>query len=282
MLSTPKTMAFNLQWFKPMNYLNIKSIIFVGLIIGNLSSAMASSSAASSFKDTEINDDVYQQELDVLSEEDAAAIDVYRSLQKIGAEKVCSSLVVNKEQEGRYYKAVEKAFKKHDLSTVLDGTKDLTAVCPKYPTLSQQEKEEVWTVILGATSFYESSCRLLGAREGGPNGQLGGPFQLHVGKEPFYGRLCKKGDALTKDENRFIPCVLSMLEKYFAKQASKGDEVKLFPQRAAGATYWEVLQSNATKHHRVTVTDAKGNKKMIRGNGSDFVKMAIKNYKYCR
>ncbi|WP_413581037.1 hypothetical protein [Bdellovibrio sp. HCB288] len=261
-----------------MTKLNKKTLILAGLIICNFSAAMAS---VSSFKNTTISDEAYEMESENLSEQDAAAIDVSRSLKKIGADKVCSSLVVDKEQEGRYYKAVEKAFGKYQFPLLLEGTRDLNAACPKYPTLSQKEKEEVWTVILGATSFYESSCRLLGARQGGPNGQLGGPFQLHVGKERNYGKLCRNGDALTKDENRFIPCVLSMLEGYFGKQQKKGQEIKLFPPRQASATYWEVLQSNAAKHHRVTVTDAQGGKKLVRGNGSDFVKMAIKDYKYC-
>ncbi|WP_413587151.1 hypothetical protein [Bdellovibrio sp. HCB274] len=261
-----------------MSMLNKNTIILVGLIICNFSVSMAS---PSSFKNATMTDEIYQQEAEALSEQDAAAIDVYRSLQKIGAEKVCASSVVNKEQEGRYYQAVEKAFAKHDFALLEAGTADLKAACPKYPTLSQKEKEEVWTVILGSMSFYESTCRSLGARSGGPNGQLGGPFQLHVGKERNYGKLCRSGDATTKDENRFIPCVLSMLEGYFTKQKNKGQEVKLFPVRSAGATYWEVLQSNATKHHRVTITDAKGNKKVLRGNGSDFIKLAIKDYKYC-
>ncbi|WP_413560912.1 hypothetical protein [Bdellovibrio sp. HCB209] len=258
-----------------MKCLNKKSLILAALIIGNLTVAQAS---VGSFKTTEITDDAYLTE--EMIGEDAAAIDVARSLKRIGADKVCKS-VVNEEEEGRYYKAVERAFQKNEFPMLTAGTKDLIAACPKYSTLSQKEKEEVWTTILGSMAFYESTCRQLGARQGGPNGSLGGPFQLHVGKERNYGKLCRSGDATTTDANRFIPCVLSMLEGYMKKQESKGSTVKLFPPRGAGATYWEVLQSDAAKRFKVT-SEVNGQKKVLRGNGADFVKLAIKDYKYCR
>lgn len=224
----------------------------------------------SSFKTSTIEDEAYERAR-LLTAEDTAAIDVARSLKRIGADKVCKS-VVDEENEGRYYNAVEAAFKNNSFPNLIEGTKDLIAVCPKYPVLSQKEKEEVWTTILGSMAFYESTCRDLGARGGGPNGKLGGPFQLHVGSERNYGKLCRSGDATTKDANRFIPCVLSMLEGYVGKSN------KLFPPRASGGTYWEVLQSNAAKRFKVKSE----NGTVSIGNGADFVKLAIKNYKYCK
>ncbi|WP_142699761.1 hypothetical protein [Bdellovibrio sp. ZAP7] len=272
-----------------MKSLNTTTIILVALIFSNLSLAHGS---AGSFKSSSITDQIYQTE--EVEDRDAAAIDVARSLNRIGAEKACKA-VVNQEEEGRYYKSVEFAFSQNKFPNLTRGTTDLIAVCPKYPTLSQKEKEEVWTTILGAMAFYESTCRQLGSRRGGPNGNLGGPFQLHVDHEdsPSYnGYLCRKGDATTKDSNRFIPCVLSMLDGYMSshakRMAKKGvapqdisKNLRLFPERAQAATYWEVMQSDAKTKYSLKIPTSEGKVKILKGNGSDFIKLAIKDYKYC-
>ncbi len=272
-----------------MKCLNTKSLILAALILSNFTLAHAS---VSSFRDSTIADEIYEQ-ADV-NDKDAAAIDIARSLKKIGADKVCKA-VVNQEEEGRYYKSVELAFSKNKFPNLARGTTDLIAACPKYPTLSQKEKEEVWTTILGSMAFYESTCRQLGSRPGGPNGNLGGPFQLHVNHEDspsYHGYLCRKGDALTKDSNRFIPCVLSMLDGYMSshakRMAKKGvdpgeipGKLRLFPQSSQAATYWEVMQNNAEKKYVLKLQASDGKVKILRGNGSEFIRLAIKDYKYC-
>ncbi|UYL09280.1 hypothetical protein B9G69_001660 [Bdellovibrio sp. SKB1291214] len=230
---------------------------------------MANADTGSSFKTSAFEDEAYERAR-ILKAEDTAAVDVFRAMKVVGAEKVCKS-VVDEDSEGRYYKAVEIAFKENTFKTLLSGTPDLISVCPKYPVLSQKEKEEVWTTILGIMAFYESTCRELKPRDSGPNGKLAGPFQLHYGKERNYGYLCKKFDAVAGEE-RLVPCVLSMLEGYLKRSN------KLFPNRKEGATYWEVLQLNAAKRFRVK----SDNGAVAVGNGADFVKLAIKNYKYCK
>jgi hypothetical protein len=272
-----------------MKCMNTKSLILAALIFSNFTLAHAS---VSSFKNSSVTDEIYEQE--EVGDRDAAAIDIARSLKRIGADKVCKA-VVNQEEEGRYYKSVELAFSKNKFPNLTRGTKDLLAACPKYPTLSQKEKEEVWTTILGSMAFYESTCRQLGSRPGGPNGNLGGPFQLHVNHEDspsYHGYLCRKGDALTKDSNRFIPCVLSMLDGYMSshgeRMAKKGvnpadipGRLRLFPDRDQAATYWEVMQDDAKAKYVLNVPTANGKVKVVRGNGSDFIRLAIKDYKYC-
>ncbi len=116
--------------------------------------------------------------------------------------------------------------------TLLAGPADLVGVCPRYPSLSDDGKKAVWTLVLTGMAFYESTCRESPKEKRGPHGTLVGMFQLHKGKEHKYytGGTCKKGDGSAAISS--IGCVLSMLDILTAK-----NEV-LFSRRS----YWAVLR----------------------------------------
>ena len=156
--------------------------------------------------------------------------------------KECSSFV-DKGTFRAWAKYIQRAFKNHDFEYLMHGPKDFFEYCPRYTFLPDQEKINVWIVVMNAMAHYESTCKVKAPAKG-PNGDLTGLLQFHAKRERYYGSLCKNGDA--KDPERTFVCGLSMLDEQIAR-----DEV-LFSRKS----YWDVLRPQARSEKYLQIIDA--------------------------
>lgn len=250
-----------------MKSLNTKTIILAASLLTSLLGTTAYAQATS-FKATTIVDRKFERT--ETSEEEAAAQDVADALAILDADKACSKFATQNGL-GKYGEEIKRAFQGNNFDSLLKGTADLRKVCPRFDQMRNDEKVELYTVILGGMAFYESTCREY-VKAQGPNGTLFGFFQLHKGKEPDYdeGRVCRPGDSNPKN-GRMMQCTLSTLNRYV--EISN----KLFPNRGNGETYWETLQNNAKPKQQVP-TVLRSHIRANKANGASLIKIAIRDY----
>lgn len=163
---------------------------------------------------------------------------------------VCDNFA-SEEAFGKWGQIIMKELRSNANQALLNGSSDLSAICPKYSSFSLDDRLNLWVLIVNAIAFYESSCNSsITAR--GPNGRLVGLLQLHSGKEDVYAPACKKGDGNTPAGT--FRCGLSMLNT----QLERGEP--LFSRRS----YWDVLRPQA------------------RSQKYKQIKTAIKSYPACK
>lgn len=117
---------------------------------------------------------------------------------------------------------------------LLDGG-TLSKHCPRYKTMTANQKGMVWVMVLTMMAHFESSCNIK-AHAKGPNGTAKGFYQLHAGKEQNYDQdmeMCVKNASFSgKSSNK---CALAMLEVQLVKE-----DGQLFSKKS----YWDVLRPN--------------------------------------
>lgn len=168
----------------------------------------------------------------VRSQANMSATGVFRVLRRTGMVSTCTRFV-NDKSYGAWALYIKKAFEKYNFNYLVKGTKDLVRVCPKYRSLKEAEKVDVWITVLIAMSHYESSCRPQITAKG-PNGPLLGLLQLHRGKEGRYSKICDNGDG--KSVASTLECGLSMLDDQLRR------DNQIFSQKS----YWDVLRPKSS------------------------------------
>lgn len=132
--------------------------------------------------------------------------------------------------QGQWSNAVYSSFVISPLDHLLEGTQDLFQLCPRFNQLKIRERVTVYTVLINAMVYYESSCNEKIKPHRGPNGSLSGILQLHLGKENEYHPACNQNDS--KNPKRSIKCALEMLNSQVKRTN------KLFSEHS----YWAVLR----------------------------------------
>lgn len=179
-------------------------------------------------KDPKLGSSTLWQSQKLNPQPNMSATGVFKVLRRTGMVATCIRFV-NQKNYGAWALDVKKAFEKFRFNYLLKGTRDLTKVCPKYRSMKESEKIDVWITVIIAMSHYESSCRPQVTAKG-PNGPLLGLLQLHRGKEGRYSKICDNGDG--KSVSATIDCGLSMLDDQLRRDS------QLFSQKS----YWDVLR----------------------------------------
>jgi hypothetical protein len=198
-----------------------------------------------------------------IMEEDADAEEVAQITQGLNFSRECKKFAFGQDY-GEWGKVVTKLLATKRYPNLVKGSSDLRKYCPNYNTMSYEDQESLWVLILASMAHLESSCNQTPKRQpSGPNGQLVGALQLHKGHEGRYAKdvNCKNGSGSSAG-GTFL-CGMSMLDRQMERYDS------IFWSQS----YWAVLRPN-TKDR---VKDPQG--RLIKP--SSVIKLAIAKYPAC-
>lgn len=173
---------------------------------------------------------------------DQSYIDIFNYNDKHGNASQCSKFA-SQNGWGEWGKSIINTLNSNDFPNLMEGSRDLRAVCPAYGSLSDAEKKSIWIAILNTMAAGESTCGLNNHARG-PNGSLIGLLQLHVGREDKYAEGCRRGDGNRPETN--LSCSLKMIEGQMRRHDS------LFARNS----YWDVLrpQARSQKYRKIQNT----------------------------
>ncbi|MBO9665457.1 MAG: hypothetical protein J7501_01415 [Bdellovibrio sp.] len=241
----------------------MKNTLFILAIV-----LQAGFSQAKTTLSTPVNQEPSSYEVDSnivtsIIEEDADAEEVAMITQGLKFSRECKKFAFDSNY-GAWGKSVTKLLGSKRYPNLIKGSSDLRKYCQNYNTMSYEDKESIWVLIIASMAHLESSCNQTPARQpSGPNGQLVGTLQLHKGQEGRYAKdeLCKNGSGNTAGGS-FL-CGMSMLDRQMERYDS------LFWNES----YWAVLRPNSNDR----VKDPQG--RLIKP--SSVIKLAIAKYPAC-
>jgi hypothetical protein len=132
----------------------------------------------------------------------------------LGIADACSRFVKDQEFQ-RWGDLIGKEFDRGKFKSLYAGTPDILRLCPRFPNMTDDQKDSVFVLRSVLHAYFESTCNPSAKLTSAPNGNATGLFQLHEGSEENYSRGCKDGDS-ERPENS-IRCTLAMLNDLAAK-----------------------------------------------------------------